>query len=323
MNKADLEKVIAIAEEGSMAKAAQKLYISQPALSKCLTKVEEELGEVLFIRRPSGLTPTYASECFLKKAYQILRLYDELAIEFCELNKMRRGVLNVGAAERMGALVLPKVLGIFHSRYPNITINIVEGNSYSLEEDVARGALDTAIILLPVKNPNIQYRIFHRDPYYIAVPQEHPLNQKAYYKEGDPMPYLDIKELRGATVIVTTPRKKSRQIFNLLLDQLCGEYEIALETNNLETVVRFVAHNLGISVIPSIFARIYSEGERINYYQMEPGVRLFHEWAVIYNDQLENLTRPSRELFHILCDEGALFHEKLSLEKLSADEKNS
>ena len=76
MNRGDLEKIIIIAEEGSMARAAMRLYVTQPALSKSLTKVEEELGELLFSRRPSGLTLTYAGECFLKKAYQILRLYD-------------------------------------------------------------------------------------------------------------------------------------------------------------------------------------------------------------------------------------------------------
>ena len=56
MNRSDLEKIVAIAEEGSMAKAAQRLYITQPALSKCLNRVEEELGEPLFLRRPNGLT---------------------------------------------------------------------------------------------------------------------------------------------------------------------------------------------------------------------------------------------------------------------------
>ena len=60
MTNEDLEKVIAIAEEGSMARAAEKLYISPPALSKSLKRVEEELGEVLFVRAPAGLSLTFA-----------------------------------------------------------------------------------------------------------------------------------------------------------------------------------------------------------------------------------------------------------------------
>ena len=128
MNKADLEKIVAIAEEGSMARASQKLFITQPALSKALTKVEEELGETLFTRRPSGLELTYAGECFLRKAYQILKLYSDVDMEFCELNQMRKGILKVGSADRLGALVLPELLRKFHERYPNIRIEIVDSN---------------------------------------------------------------------------------------------------------------------------------------------------------------------------------------------------
>lgn len=84
--------------------ASQKLFITQPALSKALTKVEEELGETLFTRRPSGLELTYAGECFLRKAYQILKLYSDVDMEFCELNQMRKGILKVGSADRLGLL---------------------------------------------------------------------------------------------------------------------------------------------------------------------------------------------------------------------------
>lgn len=75
--------------------------------------------------------------------------------------------------------------------------------------------------------------------------------------------------------------------------------------------MRFVAHNLGISVIPSIFARIYSEGERINYYQMEPEVRLFHEWAVIYNDQLETSLVRRENYFIFSATKGLYFMKSL------------
>ena len=103
MNKSDLEKIIAIAEEGSMARAAQKLYITQPALSKCLTKVEDSLGEALFVRRPNGMIPTYAGECLVRKAYQIMKLYDDVEMEFCELNQRRSPPRNSRTSGRFSA----------------------------------------------------------------------------------------------------------------------------------------------------------------------------------------------------------------------------
>lgn len=307
MNKSDIEKIIAIAEEGSMAKAAQKLYISQPALSKCLTKIENDLGEVLFIRRPNGLTTTYAGECFVQKAYQILRLYDELEFEFCELNQMRKGVLKIGTAERMGALVLPEILKRFHSRYPNIRVDLVEQNSYELEEQVLMGALDMAIVLLPIKNEYLNHKVFYRDPYLVALPNDHPLNAKGYRKEGEILPFIDIKNLKGSSLVLTSRKKKTRIITNRILEHLDGDYHLVLETNNIETVIRLVANGLGISIIPSVFAKVYSEENRINYYRMEDEIELYHEWAVIFSDTVENLTRPSRELYHILCEENCIF----------------
>lgn len=306
MNRGDMEKIIAIAEESSMAKAAQKLYISQPALSKCLTRVEKELGEILFVRRPNGLTMTYAGKCFLQKAYQFMHLYEELEFEFCELNQMRKGVLKIGAAERMGALVLPEVLNRFHSRYPYIQISLIEKDSYELEEQILLGALDLAIVLLPVKNENLNYKVFYRDPYLIAVPKGHPLNQKGYRKEGEILPFLDIKDLKGSSLVLTSKKKKTRIMANRVLEHLDHNYELVLETNNIETVIRMVAKGIGISVIPSVFAKVYGEEERICYYQMEEEAEVYHEWAVIYNDTVENLTRPSRELYHILCEENCI-----------------
>ena len=221
----------------------------------------------------------------------------------CEMNEMRRGELKFGSVERMGALVIPQAIGIFHRKFPNISINVIEGDSISLEEDVAAGRIDMAIVPAPLKNDSLNYTVFNRDPYLVAIPAGHPLCDKAYSKPGEELPFIAQEDLKGATIIVTSPKKRTRQIFDILLDRLGGEYNIALELNNIETVIRFVANSIGISIVPSLFAKVYEEGERILYCQMEPSERLYHEWAIIYSDRIEDLTRPSRELCRIISDE--------------------
>lgn len=104
--------------------------MTQPALSKCLRRVEQELGEVLFIRRPSGMVPTYAGECFIRRGHQLLKIYNDMEMEFCELNQMRKGVLRVGSANRVGSLILPELLKQFSARYPNISVDIVEKTAF-------------------------------------------------------------------------------------------------------------------------------------------------------------------------------------------------
>lgn len=304
MNKSDLEKILAIAEEGSMAKASQKLYITQPALSKCLSKVEESLGESLFIRRPGGLTLTYAGERLVKRAYQIMKLYDEVEMEFCELNHMRKGILKLGSAERLGALVLPGLLKRFKELYPNIQIDIVEENSMVLEEKLLLGALDIAILCLPLKNSNINYQVFYEDPIYAALPSGHPLNQFGCLRDGEDMPYFPLDRLRGADLILTKNFKKTRMAANRILKFLDGDYSVSLESQNIETVIRLVASGMGISLIPAIFSKVYSTGDEIRYYQLDAAFKPVWQWAVIYSESAENLTRPSRELFNLLCHEG-------------------
>lgn len=304
MDKSDLEKIVAIAEEGSMAKAAQKLYITQPALSKCLAKVEESLGENLFVRRPNGLSLTYAGECLLKKAYQIMKLYDDVEMEFCELNHMRKGILKLGSAERIGALVLPHLLKRFNELYPNIKIDIVEENSMVLEEKLLIGALDIAILCLPLKNSNVNYQIFYEEPIYVALPKNHPLNTEGYRREDEIMPYMPLEKLRGAEFILTKSFKKTRMAADRILQYLDGNYSVVLESQNIETVIRLVSSGLGISLIPHIYSKIYRTGDDINYYRIEDFYHPIWQWAVIYNESIEKLSRPSRELYNILCEDG-------------------
>ena len=304
MDKSDLEKIIAIAEEGSMAKAAQKLYITQPALSKCLTKVEESLGESLFVRRPNGLSLTYAGECLLKKAYQIMKLYEDVEMEFCELNHMRRGVLKLGSAERIGALVPPHLLKRFKELYPNIKIDIVEENSMILEEKLLIGALDIAILCLPLKNSNVNYQVFYEEPLYVALPSSHPLNRESFQKDGEEMPYMPLEKLKGAEFILTKSFKKTRMAADRILKYLDGDYSVVLESQNIETVIRLVSSGLGISLIPNIYSKVYSTGNDVNYYKIDDSYHPVWQWAVIYNESIEKLTRPSKELYNILCEDG-------------------
>ena len=304
MDKSDLEKIIAIAEDGSMAKAAQKLYITQPALSKCLTKVEESLGESLFVRRPNGLSLTYAGECLLKKAYQIMKLYEDVEMEFCELNHMRRGVLKLGSAERIGALVLPHLLKRFKELYPNIKIDIVEENSMILEEKLLIGALDIAILCLPLKNSNVNYQVFYEEPLYVALPSSHPLNSEGFQRDGEEMPYIPLEKLKGAEFILTKSFKKTRMAADRILKYLDGDYSVVLESQNIETVIRLVSSGLGISLIPNIYSKVYSTGNDVNYYKIDDSYHPVWQWAVIYNESIEKLTRPSKELYNILCEDG-------------------
>lgn len=312
MTENDLTKIVTIAEEGSMAKAAQKLFITQPALSKSLAKVEAELGEVLFTRSSNGLIPTEAGKYLVTKAYQILKLYEDTRVEFCELNQMQKGLLKLGSAERIGALLLPNLLKSFSERYPNIKIDIVEENSVLLEEQVLMGALDLAIVCLPLRNENLSYKVFYRGPLFLALPKSSPANRFAYYQEGEKMPYIHLEDVLDQEFILTKPFKKTRVAADRILKPFAKDVKIFMESQNIETVIRLVAGGMGISLVPYIYTKSYVTGDNINYYQIEEKYEPYWEWAVIYNGELGHLTRPSRELYKLICQEGCTFPSYLA-----------
>ena len=238
-------------------------------------------------------------------------MYRDLETDFCDLNEMRRGVLRLGTARRISAVVLPEAIARFASRYPSIKIEIVEQNSFVLEEQIMTGKLDIAIVCLPVRNENVHYSVFYRHPFLIGVPKDHPVNAQGYTVPGEKLPFLSVEALRGQKLVLSSPEKKSRIIADKALAQLNGEYEVCLESHNIELVIRFVAKGLGIGIIPSVFAAQYPEPEAINYYRLPENEEIFHQWAVMYGDSVTNLPRPSRELHHILCEEKCIFPDYL------------
>ena len=106
---------------------------------------------------------------------------------------------------------------------------------------------------------------------------------------------------RGNVAVFDT---EGRMAADRILANLGNDYEVMMESANIETVIRLVASGLGISLIPSIFARTYKTGDKIKYYRIEERYHPVWQWAVIYADSIENLTRPSKELYRILCEKG-------------------
>lgn len=302
MNINDLEKIVVIAEEGSMAKASRKLYVTQPALSKCITKVENELGEALFVRHPNGLSTTPAGTYLVQKAYQIKSLYEDVQVEFCELNHMRKGVLKIGTAERIGGVILPTLLTKFKEKYPNIILNITENNSKILEEKCIMGDIDLVIVCLPAHDLRLKYDIFYQEPLFLALPADHPLNKKAFFKSGvDNCRYLDLEELKEEKFILTNNSKTTRRAAEAVLKQVSYKPTVYMEFKNIETVIRLVANGMGVSLVPRIYTKAYNTGTDINYYCIDKKYHAVWQWAVAYRDNIASLSRPSREFYKMLC----------------------
>ncbi|MFD9261810.1 LysR family transcriptional regulator, partial [Streptomyces sp. NPDC059538] len=141
---------VAVAETRHFTRAAERVHVAQPSLSQQIKALERELGAELFSRARGNITLTDAGETLLPLARRILADADTARLEVQELAQLRRGRVRLGATPSICTGLLPDVLRAFHDAHPGIELLIEESGSLDLVRELARGALDLALIALPL-----------------------------------------------------------------------------------------------------------------------------------------------------------------------------
>ena len=142
----ELGYFLTIVEEQSVSKAAARLFMSQPALSLFLGRLERQVGRKLFYRSGSGLILTHAGKCFVAMARKMEKASRDFEMQMSSADESFIGHLQIGTSPHIGSYVLPSVLPLFKKRYPNIEILLTEGNSKVLESLIAGNQLDAALL---------------------------------------------------------------------------------------------------------------------------------------------------------------------------------
>lgn len=250
MELRQLQYALQIAAEKNFSRAAEKLHIAQPSLSQQLSKLEKELGVLLFQRNTNSVELTHAGAAFMAKARTILDMVNQLTKEMEDISDMKKGKLIVGSLPITGSHILPRVLPLFHNRYPGIEIHLIEDTTQVLENLTAAGQTDISLLTLPVLEPNLACDNLLEEEIVLAVPQQHPLADRTA-AHG---PAVSIDELRDEPFIVL----KKGQGFRQIALELCAEHgfepRIVFESSNIETVQALVAAGMGIAFVPHMIA---------------------------------------------------------------------
>lgn len=255
---------IQIAAERNFSRAAEKLHIAQPSLSQQLSKLEKELGVLLFKRSTNSVELTHAGSVFVSRAQQILDMTEQLQREMDDLADLRKGRVVVGSVPVTGAHVLPDVLPAFRAAYPDIEVVLVEETSKKLEELTVSGATDVCLLSLPISDPALAYRPVIEEGIWLAVPPDHALAAES--ASDKPMP---LARLRDEPFILL----KKGQGFRAIAHELCerGGFEpnIVFESGNIETVQALVAAGMGIAFVPHMVIRRDWAGRAPAYLPLE------------------------------------------------------
>lgn len=175
MDIKELNYIVTIANEGSISRAAEKLYMAQSSLSQFLQQYEAELGTPLFIRTSRGIRPTASGSVFIAHIRQILLHYRRAQGELWDIEELHGGQIELGISTFRGTYLLPKVLKRFHEIYPGIHVEITEMDSVDLEERILEGLLDMALIALPAVKLKHQVDFLMSDEIHIVASKDHPV----------------------------------------------------------------------------------------------------------------------------------------------------
>ena len=158
MDLRELHYLLALAEEKSISRAAERLFMAQSSLSQFLSTTESHLGYKLFIRTSSGIRPTEPGKRMIRFAQDTLAEFHRAKDEIQDIGNLKGGHVILGISSFRGSFLLPPVLQAFQQKYPGVRVQIVEENSLALEQLLLTGKIDLALLVMPEKRSRIQAR---------------------------------------------------------------------------------------------------------------------------------------------------------------------
>jgi DNA-binding transcriptional LysR family regulator len=242
MDTAALSAFLEVAETGSFSRAAERLHLSQPAVSKRIALLEDNVGQALFDRigRQVGLTD--AGRALLPYARRVLQDIEDGRRALSQLSGRVAGRLSIGTSHHIGLHRLPPVLRAFTRKYPDVDLDLHFMDSEVACEAVLRGDLELGVVTLPLQPlPNLDTRTIWPDPMSVLVSPAHPLARKKR---------VAIVDLAAHPAVLPDERTYTHRIIRAALEAHGVTPRIRLATNYLETLKMLAAIGLGWSVLP-------------------------------------------------------------------------
>ncbi len=173
----EMDHVYAVYLERSFSRAAEKLYISQPALSATIKKVENQIGTPIFDRSTSPISLTPAGEFYIQSIEKIKEIKNEMLEYFNQVSESKKGRLTFGSSSFFCIYVLPGVVKEFQREYPNMTVEFVEGSAQDLSEKLRNGLIDFALDVQQLDRGVFNSMTWGYENILLAVSSSHPANK--------------------------------------------------------------------------------------------------------------------------------------------------
>lgn len=255
MELTPLRYLLVIAREGHMTRAAERLGITQPALSSMLKKLEAEVGVELLHRTGRGVEPTEAGLVLIERAKQVLATLDGGLEEVRELAGLERGRIRVGGGATATTYLLPGIVSAFRVEHPGLRFYVREAGSTEVAEAVIAGTLDLGVVTEPVRVPggaNLLHEDWIEDELRLIVPDGDRLAGRRSFGWND---------LEGRAMVAFEPGSAVRLLIDDRLARHGVRAEVVMELRSIESIKRMVTAGVGVALV-SRFALGEGEGLR-------------------------------------------------------------
>ncbi len=252
MKLQDVLNVLEIAKKGSISKASQGLFLSQPALSLQVQRLEEELGYPLFVRSPSGMVLTFEGEAFCKEGQALARQWDDFQMAVASRSG-NRSPLRIGVGPRVYSNGLFQKITDFFDSYPEIEVSFSTGAGQDFFTALEEDALDLALDRLPKEGllPDLKgyYTTeFLRERQCVLMPVDAPFDSHV------PVPYEQLNNCTFLTGLQGSLEEKT-------LRQDCKAFHVTpkrvFHTDSMSTIIHMIQAGKGYAIGPTSFASYY------------------------------------------------------------------
>ena len=267
MTQRELLYTVTIYDEGSFSAAAKKLFVSQPALSQAIQKLEEELGMTLFTRSAGKTVPTTACKVFVDHGRPLLDAFDRFEKEMHVYAESRLYELSVSMPPYKIRNLMPFILPEFRELHPDVKVDIIEERSDMAEQLAMQDLINFCIVNEPVFVKNIERIPLYTGEFLLAVPKDHPFAKKHPYRGLSRLETVDLGELRDEPFALL---KNSRvnQIWPEIFGRAGFEPVIYRRSTVFNNIKDYVKRGVCVALLHELIVTCEPDEESISYYRI-------------------------------------------------------
>ncbi|ANI89569.1 transcriptional regulator [Arachidicoccus ginsenosidimutans] len=232
-----------VAKRLSFTKAAEELFITQPAVTKHIREIEHQYKVQLFERSGNNISLTNAGELLLQYTEKIFEIYRNIEFDLNELKQQHKGKLRIGASTTVAQYILPPLLANFHNKFKDIKVSLFTENTQQIEKALEQKEIDFGIIEGKSKNKNFKYTQFTKDELVLIASANHPLTKRNFIKTEEllKVPLLLREQGSGTLEVVNDALKKA----GIKISQL----QVEMRMNSSESIKGYLLNSNCLSFL--------------------------------------------------------------------------